>query len=133
MITALEGKAGSVFAWDGRVWHGSGVNVNGGRRRTIDTNFCLPWLRQQENWGVSTMSEVLEEASPLVQERLGMLVYGTLGHFNGALSQEAFQSGHEEVPKNTGLGNTVTSLPGAIVGEDAKIHPLQRVSRGNAT
>ena len=72
---------------------------------------------------------MLEEASPIVQERLGMLVYGTLGHFSGALSSETLDTGKEPLPKNTGLGNLVTALPGAIVGEDAKIHPLVRVSR----
>eukprot|EP01046_Picozoa_sp_COSAG06_P051610 COSAG06_NODE_8457_length_2168_cov_25.091832_3_plen_117_part_00 len=92
-------------------------------------NFCLPWCRQQEQWGISTLTEVFEEASPLVQERLGMLVYGTLGHFSGALSAETLATGAEPLPANTGLGNLVTALPGGIVGEDARIHPLDRVSR----
>jgi hypothetical protein len=95
----------------------------------IVQNFCLPWCRQQEQWGISTLTEVLEEASPLVQERLGMLVYGTLGHFSGALSAETLATGAEPLPANSGLGNLVTALPGGIVGEDARIHPLGRVSR----
>jgi ectoine hydroxylase-related dioxygenase (phytanoyl-CoA dioxygenase family) len=42
-ITELVAPAGSVFAWDGRVWHGSGVNVDGTARRTIDTvSTCCP-------------------------------------------------------------------------------------------
>ena len=72
------------FAFDGRIWHGTGSNVNGMNRRHLGYNFCLPWVRQQENWGVSTLQEVLDEASPLVQERLGLLIYGTMGGATGA-------------------------------------------------
>ena len=42
---------------------GSGVNEDGAPRRCIDTNWCLPWMRQQENWGVTLLQEVLDEAS----------------------------------------------------------------------
>ena len=32
---------------------------------------------------------------------------------------------------NTGLGSRVSTLPGAIVGEGATLHPVNRVSRHN--
>jgi hypothetical protein len=93
-------------------------------------NFCLPWVRQQENWGVSLLSEVLEGASPLVQERLGMLIYGTLGQNSGAISQELLEMGEEAPKLNTGLGNVVmTELPAAIVGEGGTLHPVRRPTR----
>ena len=83
MSVQVEVPAGSVFAWEGRIWHGLGVNTNGEPRRSITTYFCLPWMRQQENWGVSCLQEVLEEASPKLRARLGLRIYGTLGGVNG--------------------------------------------------
>lgn len=111
--------AGSVLAFDGRVWHGSGVNTTGSRRRSIATFFCVPWLRQQENSAVSCFQEVLNEASPKLRERLGMRTYGTMGTVGGTAS---------EVP-----GATLTSdefeFPEYIIGEGGSLHPLTRVSR----
>ena len=80
------------FAFDGRIWHGTGSNVNGMNRRHLGYNFCLPWVRQQENWGVSTLQEVLDEASPLVQERLGLLIYGTMGGATGTRHAHTLKS-----------------------------------------
>ena len=111
--------AGSVLALDGRIWHGAGQNRNGDTRRSIATFFCAPWIRQQENAGVSCLQEVIEEASPTVRARLGMRTYGTMGTVGGTGS---------EVP-----GATLTSdpfdFPEYIIGEGASLHPLRRVSR----
>ena len=119
MSVQVEVPAGSVFAWEGRIWHGLGVNANGEPRRSITTYFCLPWMRQQENWGVSCLQEVLDEASPKVRARLGLRTYGTLGGVNGT------RTGADQ----GGLGNGDVAFPDYIIGEGAKLHPLRRVSR----
>ena len=116
----VEVPAGSVFAWEGRIWHGLGVNTNGEPRRSITTYFCLPWMRQQENWGVSCLQEVLDEASPKLRARLGLRTYGTLGGVNGT------RTGAEQP---TAFGNVDVAFPDYIIGEGAKLHPLRRVSR----
>ena len=40
-------------------------------------------------------------------------------------------SGTPNAMPNTGLGSRVSTLPGAIVGEGATLHPVNRVSRHN--
>lgn len=119
MAVQIEAPAGSVFAWDGRVWHGAGINLEGHPRRQITTFYCLPWMRQQENWGVSCLQEVLDEASPKLRQRLGLQTYGTLGGVNGTRVDE----------QTVSLGNNPVSFPEYIIGEHGKLHPLRRVSR----
>ena len=121
MSVQVQVPAGSVFAWEGRIWHGLGVNTNGDPRRSITTYFCLPWMRQQENWGVSCLQEVLDEASPKLRARLGLRTYGTLGGVNGTRT----------AADPAGLGNGDVEFPAYIIGEGAKLHPLRRVSRGD--
>ena len=123
MSVQVEAPAGSVFAWEGRIWHGLGVNTNGERRRSITTYLCLPWMRQQENWGVSCLQEVLDEASPKLRARLGLRTYGTLGGVNGTKTK----------PQGAGLGNADVEFPEYIIGEGGSLHPLRRVSRGRVT
>ena len=118
MSVQVEVPAGSVFAWEGRIWHGLGVNTNGAPRRSITTFFCLPWMRQQENWGVSCLQEVLDEASPKLRARLGLRTYGTLGGVNGTRTDAA----------PSGLGNADVEFPDYIIGEGAALHPLRRVT-----
>lgn len=119
MAVQIEAPAGSVFAWDGRLWHGTGVNRAGHPRRHVGAFFCLPWMRQQENWGVSCLQEVLDEASPKLKARLGLRTYGTLGGVNGTHTDEEVVS----------LGNSSVSFPEYIIGENGALHPLRRVSR----
>ena len=78
-----EAPEGSVFAWDGRVWHSAAANPEGHPRRQVYTFYYLPWMRQQENWGVTCLQEVLDEASPKLKARMGLRTYGTLGMVSG--------------------------------------------------
>ena len=119
MSVQVEVPAGSVFAWEGRIWHGLGVNTNGEPRRSITTYFCLPWMRQQENWGVSCLQEVLDEASPKLRARLGMRTYGTLGGVYGTRTRV----------EPGGFGNRDVEFPDYVIGEGGKLHPLRRVTR----
>ena len=121
MSVQVEAPAGSVFAWEGRIWHGLGVNTNGEPRRSVTTYLCLPWMRQQENWGVSCLQEVLEEASPKLRARLGLRTYGTLGGVNGTRT----------AAKAAGLGNADVEFPQYVIGEAGALHPIRRVSRSS--
>lgn len=119
----VSAPAGSVFAWEGRIWHGYGPNQSGEPRRSIITYYCLPWVRQQENWGISCLQEVLDEASPKLRQRLGLRTYGTLGGVSGARTR---------ADSKTYLGNFDFELPTHIVGEGGNLHQLRRVSRSNS-
>lgn len=120
MAIQIDAPAGSIFLFDGRLFHAAGVNSVGHPRRHISTLFCLPWMRQQENWGVSTLQEVLDEASPKLKARLGLRTYGTLGGVNGTKTDR-------EPGKS--LGNSDVVFPEFIIGEDAVLYPLQRVNK----
>lgn len=49
-VVEAEMSAGSLLVFDGAVWHGGGGNATvDQRRRSINLNFNLSWLRQQEN------------------------------------------------------------------------------------
>ena len=45
----VEGPAGTLFFFDGRLWHGTGANRTDRLRRVALTYFCQPWIRTQEN------------------------------------------------------------------------------------
>jgi len=115
----VEAPAGSLVVWDARIWHSAGANPEGHPRRHISTFFCLPWMRPQENWGISCLQEVLDEASPTLKVRLGLKTYGTLGQVNGTATGQ----------DNISLGSDPVIFPDYIIGEDASLHPLRRVSR----
>lgn len=121
---SIIAPAGSCFLWDGRLWHGTGINQTGEKRRSVSTFFCLPWMRQQENWGVTTLQEVIDGASEKVKERLGLFSYGTLGTMSGGAPPE-----NPKAQKKLSLGNAMVSIPDAVVGEGATLHPMRRVSR----
>ena len=58
-VVDAEMPAGSLLVWDGAVWHGSGENRTRDRFRTsINLNFNLSWLRQQENQYIGIPGEV---------------------------------------------------------------------------
>jgi len=121
MAVPVTVPAGGVLGLDGRVWHGAGQNINGATRRSIATFFCAPWIRQQENAGVSCFQEIIDEASPVLRSRLGMRTYGTMGTIGGTGS---------EVPGAT-LTSDTFEFPRYIIGEGGSLHPLRRVSRGD--
>ena len=67
-----EMPAGSLLVWDGAVWHGSGENRTPDRYRTsINLNFNLSWLRQQENQYLGIPRETIAGLPELLQRLLG--------------------------------------------------------------
>ena len=119
VATQISAPAGTLFGFDGRIWHGFGANTAGHPRRHVANFFCLPWMRQQENWGVTCLQEVLDEASPTLKRRLGLRTYGTLGMMSGTRIAEERRS----------LGNYDVQIPEFIIGEKGRLHPMERVRR----
>ena len=115
----ITAPAGTLFGFDGRIWHGYGANREGHPRRHVACFLCLPWMRQQENWGVTCLQEVLDSASPKLRRRLGLRTYGTLGLMSGTSSGAPVQS----------LGNYDVEVPEFIIGENGTLHPMLRVGR----
>ena len=118
--TQVTVPAGSVFAFDGRIWHGTGINLEAHPRKHVAVFACLPWMRQQENWGVSCLQEVLDEASPKLRARLGLRTYGTLGMINGTRT---------EAESKASLGNYDVEIPEFLIGEEGALHPVRRSTR----
>jgi hypothetical protein len=56
---AIEMPAGSLFLWDGQVWHGGGANTSDHARFGLSLNFCRGWIRQQENQYLSLSPELV--------------------------------------------------------------------------
>jgi ectoine hydroxylase-related dioxygenase (phytanoyl-CoA dioxygenase family) len=119
VATQIKAPAGTLFGFDGRIWHGYGANIEGHPRRHVANFLCLPWMRQQENWGVTCLQEVLESASPKLRRRLGLRTYGTLGMMSGTSSGTTKRS----------LGNYDVEVPEFVIGENGTLYPVNRVSR----
>ena len=77
-------------------------------------------MRQQENWGISCLQEVLDQASTKLKRRLGLRTYGTLGMVSGTRVET------EEKPS---LGNYEVQIPDYLIGEEGALHPLRRSTR----
>ena len=75
----LEAKAGTIMLFDGRVFHGTGVNRTDKQRFVATMSNVKSWMRQQENWVLTVSPEFLKNASPKLLHRMGMqaLTYGS--------------------------------------------------------
>jgi ectoine hydroxylase-related dioxygenase (phytanoyl-CoA dioxygenase family) len=108
--------AGSLFAFEGRLWHATGANHSGHRRRALSVFCSAPWLRQQENALASTARHVLESSSSQLQARLGLKTYGTLGNVNGT----------RVTNQRVAFGSVDVGLPDYLIGENAELIPMGR-------
>ena len=78
--------AGTAMIMDGRLVHGTGANRSKALRRLIIMTFHKPFIRQQEQWGLTLNKEVYDNASPKLRQRLGFEAWhGGLGGFEGHL------------------------------------------------
>ena len=83
--------AGSVFIYDGSLWHGGGAaTAPGTRRRSINNIYIRQWLRQQDNMYLSIPQADVLAMPKLMQRLLGYSVYGyTLGVVDGGSPVQA--------------------------------------------
>ena len=106
--------AGSLFAFEGRLWHATGANTTGHPRRALSVFCSAPWLRQQENALVATDHDLLEQADEILRARLGLKTYGTLGNINGT----------RVANQRVAFGNVDVDLPEFLIGENAALIPV---------
>ena len=78
-------SAGSVFIYDGSLWHGGGTATRpGALRRSVNNIYTRQWLRQQDNLYLSIPPATVLELPKLMQRLLGYWIYGyTLGVVDG--------------------------------------------------
>ncbi len=62
---------GSVIFYGGTLWHGGGANNSQNDRLAITAQYCEPWVRQQENFGMGTPKSLVKSLSPEMQSLLG--------------------------------------------------------------
>ena len=82
---AATGPAGTMVMFDGRLWHGTGANRTTCARHLLLGYFCRPWIRPQENFTLSLLDELYEEASSELLGLLGFRTHATLGNVNGVI------------------------------------------------
>ena len=80
-----EMAAGSLLVFDGALWHAGGGNSSKTqRRRSINLNFNLSWLRQQENQYIGIPKEVWPILPRRLQRLLGFqkvnFLYGSVDY-----------------------------------------------------
>jgi len=73
--------AGTVLALEGRLWHSTGVNTTNRYRTGLTINFCAPQFRQQENFVLGSLPEVVEEASPELLALMGFKAWQGYGGY----------------------------------------------------
>ncbi len=76
--------AGTLMFWDGRLWHGTGVNQTDKPRRAVLTAFARPFMRQHENATMGVAPEVLDQCSPELLTLLGFRPWKGLGNVDGS-------------------------------------------------
>ena len=84
-IVYAEMPARSLLVFDGALWHGGGGNTTTDRRRrSINLNFNLSWLRQQENQYIGIPRDVWLAMPERLQRLLGFqkvnFLYGSVDY-----------------------------------------------------
>lgn len=75
---------GSVVVFLGTLWHGGGANRSESPRLGLTTQYCEPWLRQQENYFLAVSKKRTQEVSDSIRRLLGYSIHPPfIGHVNG--------------------------------------------------
>lgn len=77
------GPAGTLMVWDGRLWHGTGVNQTDDPRHGLIVAYGAGFLRSQENHTISVRPDVIEQSSPELRELMGFKPWMGLGMVDG--------------------------------------------------
>jgi ectoine hydroxylase-related dioxygenase (phytanoyl-CoA dioxygenase family) len=68
---AAEMKKGSVLVYTGKTIHGGGENKSQASRRALNIDYCVGWVRQEENQYLSIPLEVAKNFTPELQRLIG--------------------------------------------------------------
>jgi ectoine hydroxylase-related dioxygenase (phytanoyl-CoA dioxygenase family) len=80
----VQARAGSLIAFDGRLWHKTGVNHTADQRRAgIFAVYCLPIYLPKENWFLSLDPSVRQFGSDTLLTLFGFKGAGPYGRVNG--------------------------------------------------
>ena len=88
--------AGSLVVFEGRTWHTTGINRTETMRVGVNTNFCAPQFRQQENFQLGVFPEILEGASTRLLELFGFNPwegYGSIEYLNDWVARDRYTVG----------------------------------------
>lgn len=96
---AASGKAGSVLAFDGRTWHGTGKNLTQDPRIVLLLTFCGPQFRSQENFFVGLDPKVYEAAPEKLRELLGFKIWSAYGRTEIEPGKAFVTPGERSFPK----------------------------------
>ena len=66
---------GSVVVFHGTLWHGGGANRTSAPRLAVAAQYCAPFLRTQENFGLSMSRDRVRQCSEHVQRMLGYSIH----------------------------------------------------------
>lgn len=80
---AVTGPPGTAVMFDGRIWHGVGINRGGGVRVGLFSTYCGGMFRQLENYTLGTAPEILAKASPRLLALLGFKPWQGYGRVGG--------------------------------------------------
>jgi len=83
-IVHAEMPAGSVLFYLGTLWHGGGANHTDAGRLGVTVQYCEPWARTVENFGLSMDLDRVRQCSPEMQSMLGFNIHSNLmGYVDG--------------------------------------------------
>lgn len=98
MAKSITAPKGSVIVWEGRVWHGNGLNRSGAVRSNISIAYLQSWIRPQENSQYSVREEVIKRLTERQKAVLGFVPFGSLGgHDGSSVSAAKFDRKRESI------------------------------------
>ena len=98
MAKSIKAPRGSAIVWEGRVWHGNGLNRSGEVRSNISIAYLQSWIRPQENSQYSVREEVIAKLSDKQKAVLGFTSFGSLGgHDGSSVSAAEFDRNRESI------------------------------------
>ncbi|MDG2305278.1 MAG: phytanoyl-CoA dioxygenase family protein [Candidatus Binatia bacterium] len=84
LAKTVEAPGGTALVFEGRLWHGNGLNRSGAVRNNILASYVPGWIRTQENYPYTVLDEVHSRASQRQRELLGFGHFRTLGAHDGS-------------------------------------------------
>jgi ectoine hydroxylase-related dioxygenase (phytanoyl-CoA dioxygenase family) len=96
---AAAGKAGSVLAFDGRTWHGTGKNLTDDPRIVLLLTFCGPQFRSQENFFVGLDPRVYEAAPEQLRALMGFKIWSAYGRTEVGAGKAFVTPGERSFPR----------------------------------